>query len=154
MNIYHELNKVIDYIESNLDSVIDYEKIARILGVNVYTVKKLFSLLCNNTIAEYIRKRRLTLSFYDLTVKNEKNRKFIERYNYLISHRDLDEEEIFETKYTNSRHYLIENYPDYVDSLEEKFPFYDMVDSLDRDKFDILVVSRKNSVSLILLPSA
>ena len=41
MNIYHELNKVIDYIESNLDSVIDYGKIARILGVNIYTAKKL-----------------------------------------------------------------------------------------------------------------
>ncbi len=73
---------------------------------------------------------------------------FIERYNYLISHRDLDEEEIFETKYTTARHYLIENHPDYVDSLEEKFPFYDMVESLDRDKFDILVVSRKNSFAI------
>ena len=40
MNIYHELNKVIDYIEDNLENDIDYEKIARILGVNVYTAKK------------------------------------------------------------------------------------------------------------------
>ena len=63
MNIYHELNKVIDYIESNLENDIDYEKIARILGVNVYTAKKLFSLLCNNTIAEYIRKRRWRFVF-------------------------------------------------------------------------------------------
>ena len=62
MNIYHELNKVIDYIESNLENDIDYEKIARILGVNVYTAKKLFSLLCNNTIAEYIR--RVSQKFY------------------------------------------------------------------------------------------
>ena len=74
--------------------------------------------------------------------------KFIERYNYLISHRDLDEEEVFEKKYTESRHYLIENQPDFVDSLEEKFPFYDMVNSLDREKFDILVVSRKNSFAI------
>ena len=43
MNIYHELNKVIDYVESNLENDIDYKKIARILGVNVYTAKKLFS---------------------------------------------------------------------------------------------------------------
>ena len=82
MNIYHELNKVIDYIEDNLENDIDYEKIARILGVNVYTAKKLFSLLCNNTIAEYIRKRRLTLSFYDLTVKNEKIIDVAFKYQY------------------------------------------------------------------------
>ena len=82
MNIYHELNKVIDYIEDNLENDIDYEKIARILGVNVYTAKKLFSLLCNNTIAEYIRKRRLTLSFYDLTVNNEKIIDAAIKYHY------------------------------------------------------------------------
>ena len=74
--------------------------------------------------------------------------KFIERYNYLITHRNLDEEEIFETKYTTARHYLIEKFPEYVDSLEEKFPFYDMVNSLDKDNFDILVVSRKNSFAI------
>ena len=33
MNIYHELDKVIDYIEDNLENNIGYEKIARILGV-------------------------------------------------------------------------------------------------------------------------
>lgn len=42
MNIYHELDKVIDYIEDNLENNIGYEKIARILGVNAYTAKKLF----------------------------------------------------------------------------------------------------------------
>ncbi len=74
--------------------------------------------------------------------------KFIERYNFLINHRNLNEEEIFENNYTESRHYLIENHPDFVDSLEEKFPFYDMVNSFDREKFDILVVSRKNSFAI------
>ena len=82
MNIYHELNKVIDYIEDNLEEDISYEYIATILGVNVYTAKKLFSLLCNNTISEYIRKRRLSLSFYDLTVKNEKVIDVAIKYKY------------------------------------------------------------------------
>ena len=77
-----KLNKVIDYIEDNLESDIDCEKIARILGVNVYTAKKLFSLLCNDTITEYVRKRRLTLSFYDLTVKNEKIIDVALKYHY------------------------------------------------------------------------
>ncbi len=82
MNIYHELNKVIDYIEDNLEEDIDYNVIAKILGVNIYTAKKLFSLLCNNTISEYIRKRRLTLSFYDLTVKHEKVIDVAIKYKY------------------------------------------------------------------------
>ncbi len=82
MNIYHELNKVIDYIEDNLEEDISYDHIAAILGVNVYTAKKLFSLLCNNTISEYIRKRRLSLSFYDLTVKNEKVIDVAIKYKY------------------------------------------------------------------------
>jgi hypothetical protein len=39
MNIYHELDKVIDYIEDNLENNIGYEKIARILGVKTSEAK-------------------------------------------------------------------------------------------------------------------
>lgn len=60
MNIYHSLNKLISYIEQNLDSAISYTKLAQFLGVNVYTMQSLFSLLCNITLTEYIRNRRLS----------------------------------------------------------------------------------------------
>ncbi len=60
MNIYHSLNELISYIEQNLDSDISYTKLAQFLGVNVYTMQSLFSLLCNVTLTEYIRKRRLS----------------------------------------------------------------------------------------------
>ena len=47
---------MIDYIEKNLDSEISYTKLSKILGVNEYTMQRLFSLLCNITLTEYIKK--------------------------------------------------------------------------------------------------
>ena len=52
MNIYKELNGIIEYIEENLENEIKYEELARRLGVNEYTMQRLFSLLCNISIAE------------------------------------------------------------------------------------------------------
>lgn len=59
MNIYKQLNEMIDYIEKNLDSEISYTKLSKILGVNEYTMQCLFSLLCNITLTEYIKKKKI-----------------------------------------------------------------------------------------------
>ncbi len=37
MNIYKELNKVIEYIEENLEEKIDYKYLSKTIGVNEYT---------------------------------------------------------------------------------------------------------------------
>lgn len=66
MNIYHQLNEMIEYIENHLDKEISYLSLAHILGVNEYTMNRLFSLLCNISLTEYIRKRRLSQSGFDL----------------------------------------------------------------------------------------
>ena len=34
MNIYTELNKIIEYIENHLEEKIDYKEIAKMIGVN------------------------------------------------------------------------------------------------------------------------
>ncbi len=60
MNLYHALNEIIDYIEEHLKEEISYQKLAKVLGVNEYTMQSLFSLLCQVSIADYIRKRRLS----------------------------------------------------------------------------------------------
>lgn len=60
MNIYQSLNQMIAYIEQNLDQDISYIKLAQFLGVNEYTMQSLFSLLCNISVSDYIRKRRLS----------------------------------------------------------------------------------------------
>lgn len=66
MNIYKSLNEIIDYIEQNLEEQIEYSKLAHILGVNEYTMQSIFSLLCNISVSDYIRKRRLSNAGADL----------------------------------------------------------------------------------------
>ncbi len=66
MNIYKALNEVTKYIDDNLDKEIDYNHIARILGVNVYTMQRLFAVLTNITLSDYIRRRRMSSAGFDL----------------------------------------------------------------------------------------
>ena len=64
-----------------------------------------------------------------------------------MQHRDLKQEQEFDERYLKTRKWLLKNHADYVDYLETKFPFLDMVKSL-QDKYDILVVSRKNNFAI------
>lgn len=72
MNIYKSLNKITEYIDNNLEEKIDYEVLAKYLGVNTYTMQRIFTMICNISLAEYIRKRRLSNAGYDLY--NEKTK--------------------------------------------------------------------------------
>lgn len=66
MNIYKSLNEITEYIEKNLETKINYEILAKMLGVNIYTMQRLFTMIANISLAEYIRKRRLSSAGYDL----------------------------------------------------------------------------------------
>ena len=66
MNIYKLLNQAIKYIEDNIENKIEYSEIAKILGMNEYTAQTAFYVLCNISISDYIRKRRLTNAGCDL----------------------------------------------------------------------------------------
>lgn len=66
MNIYKALNEVTLYIDEHLDEKISYEKLAMMLGVNSYTMQRLFVLLTNVSLADYIRKRRLSVAGEEL----------------------------------------------------------------------------------------
>ena len=81
MNIYRSLNHMIAYIEENLENEISYEKLAKLLGVNEYTMQKLFSLLCGIPLGEYIRKRRLSNAGADL-FRSEKLIDVALKYHY------------------------------------------------------------------------
>ena len=82
MNIYKSLNETIDYIENNLENEIEYEKLARILGVNEYTMKQIFSVICDMSVSEYIRKRRLSNAGMDLYKGAEKVIDVAIKYQY------------------------------------------------------------------------
>lgn len=68
-------------------------------------------------------------------------------YKHFLNNRDIEAEEVFEEKYLETRQWLIKNHSDYVDSLEEKFPFLDMIKSVS-DKVDVLIISRKNTFAI------
>lgn len=74
---------------------------------------------------------------------------FISLYKSYISNRIRDEEDVFEKKYMEQRKWLIDNYSEYVDKLEEKFPIFDKIMTLKQDsRFDLMILSRKNSFAI------
>ncbi len=82
MNIYISLNKVITYIEENLEESIDYNKLAQLMVTNEYTMKKVFQLITNISVSEYIRNRRLSNAGFDLCQSNEKIIDIATKYQY------------------------------------------------------------------------
>lgn len=77
--------ELIEYIEENLCEEIDYGKISKILGVNEYTMHRIFLFVTNYTVAEYIRKRRISMSAIDLLEGKEKIIDIAIKYNYETS---------------------------------------------------------------------
>lgn len=82
MNIYQNLNELTKYIDENLENQIDYDTLARFLGVNSYTLKRIFSLITGISLSDYIRKRRLSNAGYDLYHKKNKVIDIAIKYQY------------------------------------------------------------------------
>ena len=66
MNWFDGFNKVIDYIETNLDGQVNYDEIAGILGYSSYHCQRLFLMIAGISLADYIRSRRLSKAAEDL----------------------------------------------------------------------------------------
>ncbi len=60
------INKMIEYIEKNLDNEIDYNELSKITSTNIFILERIFMFLTNKTIIEYIKKRRLSKAFEDI----------------------------------------------------------------------------------------
>ena len=60
MQIIQFFNETINYIESVLDSEIDEDKITHLSTYSYPMFSRLFSILTDTTLSEYIRSRRLT----------------------------------------------------------------------------------------------
>ena len=82
MNIYVELNKIIQYIEEHLEEKIEYKELAKMIGVNEYTFQRIFSLIGNVSVSEYIRNIRLSNAGQELYLNNEKIIDVAIRYQY------------------------------------------------------------------------
>ncbi len=79
---YEYLNKMIEYIENNLDNEIDYSKLSTITNTNTFILERIFLFLTNMTINEYIKKRRLSKAFEEIRNTNEKIIDIAIKYQY------------------------------------------------------------------------
>lgn len=66
MNYFDRIQSAIDYIESLLTSEINLEDVADQACFSLYHFHKIFHAITQNSIKEYIRKRRLTEAAYEL----------------------------------------------------------------------------------------
>ena len=60
------MQRVLDYIEANLDGEINLDSLANLSESGTYHLQRSFSLLTGMTLTEYIRQRRLTVAASDL----------------------------------------------------------------------------------------
>ncbi len=82
MDTLENMRQALDYIESNLDSEIEYSRIAQIALCSQYHFQRMFGFLIGIPLSEYIRRRRLTLAAFDLQNGNEKIIDIALKYGY------------------------------------------------------------------------
>lgn len=76
------MNAAVSYIEARLDGEIDLAELGRIAGCSAYHFQRVFGYMANTTLAEYIRRRRLTRAAFDLQSGGEKVLDTALRYGY------------------------------------------------------------------------
>lgn len=76
------LQKAIAYIEENLTEELDYNEIAKRAGFSSFYFQRIFGVLCNCSLGEYIRNRRLTLAGAELYSSNVRIIDIALKYGY------------------------------------------------------------------------
>jgi AraC family transcriptional regulator len=66
MQWIERLNESITYMEEHITEEIDYERLAKIACCSSYHFQRMFAYIANVPLAEYIRRRRMTLAAADL----------------------------------------------------------------------------------------
>lgn len=66
MSYYVNLQKSIDYIESNLKSNVSLEKIAKVAGYSIPHFYRVFCAIVGCPVKEYVRKRKLSNAMFDI----------------------------------------------------------------------------------------
>ncbi len=82
---YQHLNTFIEQLEQQLDAEVDYQKLAKSVGINFATLQKVFPLLAGISLADYVRRRRLTLAGKDLVQTNYRIIDIATKYGYTSS---------------------------------------------------------------------
>ena len=62
MDWFASMARAMDYVEANLEGEIDCAAAARLAGCSSYNFQRMFAFIAGVTLAEYIRRRRMTLA--------------------------------------------------------------------------------------------
>ena len=85
MNMMHSFNRTIDYLETVLEEDIDEKRILTLSGYSYPMFSRLFSILTQTTLSDYLRSRRLTEAAIVLRDSNEKIIDIAFRFGYETS---------------------------------------------------------------------
>lgn len=80
------INNAIDYIEHNLDSDISYDEAAQIACCSTYYFQRMFSYITGISLAEYIKRRRMTQAAFELQRTNKRVLEIALKYGYTSLH--------------------------------------------------------------------
>jgi AraC family transcriptional regulator len=82
LNTFERMNEVVNYIESNIAGEIDYATAAELACCPKNQFQRVFSFITETTLSEYIRRRRLTLSAFELQQNKAKEIDIAMKYGY------------------------------------------------------------------------
>ena len=82
MDFVKGLQSAIDYIEDHLTEELDFNEIAKQAACSTFYFQKIFSALCDISVGDYIRRRRLTLAGRELNVTKAKVIDVALKYGY------------------------------------------------------------------------
>ena len=77
-----KMNAALDYIEDNLTENIDFEEVARRACCSSYNFQRMFSFITDTSLAEYIRRRRMSAAALDLQKSDVKVIDVAMKYGY------------------------------------------------------------------------
>jgi len=76
------IQNTIDYIENNLEDKLDCDILAAEIYTSSFYFQRMFAILCDSTVGEYIRNRRLTLAGYELLSSDSSIMDIAIKYGY------------------------------------------------------------------------
>ncbi|MDH6364670.1 AraC family transcriptional regulator [Enterococcus sp. PF1-24] len=81
-NIVLGFNEIVSFIEEHLTDEIDYTELGQLIGYSPYHLQRLFLMLTNTPISEYIRNRRLASAAFDLLAEDSTVTDIAYKYGY------------------------------------------------------------------------
>ena len=76
------MNEAVAYLEESLADEVDLGRVAKIANCSLYHFQRIFACMAGVTLAEYVRRRRLTLAGFDLQASDDKIIDIALKYGY------------------------------------------------------------------------